>query len=429
LITASVVALLLVLMLLGIPLAFALGIAGMVGLLLVGGPVLMVGILDATIRSAAGGYELVTVPMFMLMAEFVVVSGVADKLFDSARIWVGRLPAGLGIATAWAGAGFGAISGSSTAAAATLASTTIPAMLKQGYEPKMACGVVSVSGTLAMLIPPSIAIVLYGLIADQSIGELLIAGIVPGLLVTVTITITVLVLVWIDPKVAPRGQRYNLAEKFRSLEVVGPMVVLVMLVTGVIYLGVATPTEAAGLGAFGALAISIWMKKMTWRTLRAASIRAAQNSCMILMILLGARIFAYFFTLTQVTQDIVAFMADANLNRWLVISLILVMYLVMGCFLDQISMMVLTVPLLLPVIKFLGFDPIWFGMLVILAAEVGMITPPVGFNVFVVSRYTGRPLDEVFLGAFPHVVAHVILVAILTAFPGIILWLPSTMAH
>ncbi len=293
-ITGLVVTLLIALMLLGIPLAFALGIAGMIGLLAAGGPILMVGILDATIRSAAGGYELITVPMFMLMAEFVVVSGVADKLFESGRVWVGRMPAGLGIATAWAGAGFGAISGSSTAAAATLASTTIPAMLKQGYEPKMACGVVSVSGTLAMLIPPSIAIVLYGIIADQSIGELLIAGIVPGLLVAVTISLTVLLLVWIDPTLAPPGQRYSMAEKIRSLKVVAPMVVLIMLVTGVIYLGVATPTEAAGLGAFGALAIAVWMKKMTWRALRAASIRAAQNSCMILMILLGARVFAYF---------------------------------------------------------------------------------------------------------------------------------------
>ena len=195
--------------------------------------------------------------MFILMAEFVILSGVADDLFKAAAAWVGRVPGGLGMATALAGAGFGAISGSSTASAATLSSTTMPAMLKEGYDPKLAGGVVAISGTLAMLIPPSIALVLYGIIADVSIGQLLIGGVIPGILVTLTIMATVWVLVAIDPSSAPRGAAYTMAEKFRSLKVVGPMIVLFMMVTGVIYSGIATPTEASALGAFGAFVLAL----------------------------------------------------------------------------------------------------------------------------------------------------------------------------
>ncbi|MFO1296167.1 MAG: TRAP transporter large permease subunit [Rubrivivax sp.] len=425
---AFVVALLFGLLAIGMPVAFTLAFTGALGLYLVGGLDAVQGVLSTAPLSTAASYELISVPLFILMAEFVIMSGVADNLFKAAATWVGRVPGGLGMATALAGAGFGAISGSSTASAATLSSTTMPAMLKQGYEPKLAGGVVAISGTLAMLIPPSIALVLYGIIADVSISALLIGGVIPGILVTLVIMGTVWALVTIDPSSAPRGQAYTLRQKVAALRVVGPMVFLFMAVTGVIYSGIATPTEASGLGAFGAFLIALWERKVTRAALSKALVHAAHASCMIIMIIVCAKVFGYFFTLTQSTQALVAWINTLDVSRWVVLALILFGYLVLGCLMDQVAILILTVPIVLPVVKALGFDPVWFGVVVILMAEVGLVTPPVGLNVFVVARYAKRPLAEIFGGVWPHVFSHLLLVVLLVAFPQIILWLPSKMA-
>jgi len=426
--SAVITLLLFVLLAFGMPVAFALVVSGAVGLYWIGGLDVLAGVITTTPLSTAGSYELISIPMFILMAEFVILSGVADDLFKAASTWVGRVPGGLGMATALAGAGFGAISGSSTASAATLSSTTMPAMLKAGYDPKLAGGVVAISGTLAMLIPPSIALVLYGIIADVSIGQLLIGGVIPGILVTLTIMATVWALVTIDPSSAPRGAAYTMGEKFRSLKVVGPMIVLFMMVTGVIYSGIATPTEASGLGAFGAFALAIREGKVHRATLIKALTHAAHASCMIIMIVVCAKIFGYFFTLTQSTQNIVQWVGSLQVSRWVILAFILFGYIVLGCLMDQIAILILTVPIVLPLIKALGFDPVWFGVIVIVVAEVGLVTPPVGLNVFVVSRYAKRPLQEIFAGVWPHVFSHLLLLAVLVAFPSIILWLPAQMS-
>ncbi len=423
------IAVLFALLAVGLPVAFAMAVSGSVGLLMIGGVDLLAGILRTAPFTVANSYEIITIPMFILMAEFVILSGVADDLFKAASIWVGRVKGGLAMATALAGAGFGAISGSSTAAAATLSSTTIPAMLKQGYEPRLACGVVATSGTLAMMIPPSIALVLYGIIADVSIGELLIAGVIPGILVTFTIMATVTFLVARDPSRAPDGRAYSMMEKFRSLKVVGPMIFLFAAVTGSIYLGVATPTEAAGLGAFGALVLAAYARRVTFATLKQALKQASHATCMILLIILAAQIFGYFFALTRTTQDIVATIGGLDASRWLILALILLGYVALGFFMDQIAILILTVPVTLPVIQALSFDPIWFGVIVVLTAEVGMVTPPMGLNAFVVARYTRRPLEEIFRGVLPFVVAFLILISVLAAFPEIVLWLPETMGR
>jgi C4-dicarboxylate transporter, DctM subunit len=411
----------------GMPVGFAMVTSGALGLLALGGPDMVLGVLDTSPLSSASSYELLTIPMFLLMAEFVIISGLADDLFKATAAWVGRVPGGLAIATAFAGAGFGAISGSSTAAAATLSATSIPAMLKQNYEPKLAGGVVAISGTLAMLIPPSVALVLYGLIADVSIGQLLIGGVVPGILVTLTIAATVLALVLMDPSRAPRGQAHSFAEKLAMLRVVLPMIVLFGLVTGVLYLGVATPTEASALGALGAMGLAIWSGRLSLETLGRALASAAFTSCMIVMIVLGAKVFGYFLTLTQIPQSLVQLVAAMDTSRYVILALILLGYLLLGCIMEQVAILILTVPVVLPVIQVLGFDPIWFGVLIIVVAEVGLVTPPVGLNVFVVARYTGRPLGEIFSGVLPHVAAHLVLVALMVIFPQIVLWLPSTM--
>lgn len=424
---AVVLILLVVLLVTGLPVALAMGVSGAVGLYMFGGWPILQGILKTTPLSTANNYEIITIPMFILMAEFVIISGVANDLFRAATIWVGRVRGGVAMATALAGAGFGAISGSSTAAAATLASTSIPAMLKEGYEPKLAGGVVAISGTLAMLIPPSIALILYGIIADIPVSALLVGGVLPGILVTATIMLTIAFLVWRDPSVAPKGRAYSFREKFASLERVGPVLVLFFAVTGTIYSGIATPTEAAGIGAFCAMLIAAWERKLTpanaWLALRSA----AQTTCMILFIILGAHVFGYYFTLTRVTNDLADWVGALETSRWIILAVILCGYLILGFFMDQIAILILTVPVVLPLVHELGFSPVWFGVLIVVTAEVGMVTPPMGMNVFVVARYTRRPLGELFRGVMPHVWAHLIVIALLAAFPGIVLWLPSTM--
>lgn len=415
------------LLIIGLPVALAMAVSGAIGLYMFGGMPVLAGILKTAPLSTANSYEIIAIPMFILMAEFVIISGIANDLFRAATIWVGRVRGGVAMATALAGAGFGAISGSSTAAAATLASTSIPEMVKQGYEYKFAGGVVAISGTLAMLIPPSIALILYGIIADIPISRLLIAGIIPGIVVTLAIILTIAFLVQLWPNSAPLGQPYSMREKFASLKRVGPMLLLFAAVSGTIYTGIATPTEASGIGAFVAMLLAIKEGNLTLPALSGALRRSAQTSCMILFIILGAHIFGYYFTLSRVTNDIVEWVGALPLPPMAIMVVILLGYIVLGFFMDQIAILILTVPIMLPLVTSLGFDPVWFGVIVVVTAEVGMVTPPLGMNVFVVARYTRRPLGELFRGVMPHVWAHLIVIALLTAFPAIILWLPSTM--
>jgi tripartite ATP-independent transporter DctM subunit len=409
------------------PVGFAMAISGSVGLYLVGGTAALIGILQTSSVSTVSSYELITIPMFLLLAEFVLVSGVAEDLFEAAAAWVGRVPGGLGMATALAGAGFGAICGSSAASAATLSSTSLPAMLKQGYEPRMAAGVVAISGTLAMLLPTSIALVLFGILADVSISKLLISGILPAVLITATIMLTIYLLVWLEPSRAPIAPPVALATRLKMLRIVGPMLFLFSGVTGVIYTGIATPTEASAVGAFGAFLIAATRRSLNRRNFGLVFWRAARSTCMISMILLGAHIFGYYLTLDQVPQNLVSWVGKLDVSRWVVIGLLLCGYIVLGSFMDQIAILVLTVPIVVPLIKSLGFDPIWFGVIKIVTAEIGMVTPPVGLNCYIVARYAERPVTEVFHGIWPHFVAHLVALGILVAFPAISLWLPSRM--
>ncbi|HVV41951.1 MAG TPA: TRAP transporter large permease [Nitrobacter sp.] len=426
---AAILAALLLLLAIGMPVGFAMAISGALGLYMQGGIDTLFGVLRTAPLSGVSHYELLTIPMFLLMAEMVLLSGIADELFKTAAAWLGRIPGGLGMATALAGAGFGAICGTSTASAATLASTSLPSMVRQGYEPKLAAGVVAISGTLAMLMPTSVALVIYGLIAEVNIGKLLISGIIPAILVTITILGTILLLVWQDPARAPAARRLPFREKLQMLWSVGPMLLLFTAVTGVIYTGVATPTEASAVGALGAFLLALARLKVTIPRLIVAVQRASYGSCMILAILIGANIFSYAFTLTHVAHDLVAWVGGLAVSRWIIITLILAGYILLGSFMDQMAILVLTVPIVLPVIKTLGFDPIWFGVIKIVTAEVGLITPPIGLNCFIVARYAHRPVTEVFRGTFPHFIAHLVAIALLVAFPELVLWLPSQMAQ
>lgn len=420
---------LLVMLLIGVPVGFALTFTGLIGLMSFVGFDGALSVLATSPLSTTNGYELIAVPLFILMAEFVIVSGIAERLFQAITIWVGRLPGGLAVATALAGAGFGAISGSSTAAAAALSSTSIPAMKRAGYEAKFSAGVVAVSGTLAMLIPPSIVLVLYGIIVEESIAALLIGSIIPGVLVTLAIIATVYVLLWRDPSLAPTAKAWPMRDKFYALRQIGPMLVLLACVTGSIYLGIATPTEAAGLGAFGAFVIAAVFRTLTWVSIWGALSRAVRATCMIFLIIIGAHIFGYVLTLGQITPGFVNWITTLDVSPYIVMAGIILFYIVLGCFMDQLAIMILTVPVMVPAIVSLGFDPVWFGVVVVVTAEVGMITPPLGMNVFVVARYAERPLSEIFHGVAPHVFAHVVVIAILVAFPQLVLWLPGTIGN
>jgi tripartite ATP-independent transporter DctM subunit len=418
---------LLVLIALGSPIGFSMAIVGGLGLLWAGGTDALVIMLGSMPRESAVVYEFVTIPMFLVMAEFVLRSGVTDDLFKAGAAWFGRIPGGLGIATAFSGAGFGAICGSSSAAAATLSATSLPAMLKHGYEPRLAGGCVAISGTLAMLIPPSIAMVVYGLIADVNISRLLMAGVVPGLLVTLTIVITVFTLVKLDPSRAPLSEQVSWTEKFRLLRGVLPVLLLFTAITGVIYTGIATPTEASALGALFAGMLYIARGRASLLDLQGLVARAARTSCMFAVIILGAKLFAMVFALTHVTQDLIAWVGVLDVPPWTIILGLVLMYLVLGFFMDQMAILVLTVPIVAPLVSSLGFDLVWFGIIMIVVAEIGMVTPPVGLNCFIVSKYSKTPVSQIFKGAFPYVITQLITITILLLFPQLTLWLPQNM--
>jgi tripartite ATP-independent transporter DctM subunit len=412
---------------LAIPVGLVMAIVGIGGLHAIGGWNMVKGIVSTAPLTSASSYDFVTLPMFLLMAEFVLISGVADDIFRAAAAWTSRIRGGLGMATALAGAGFGAICGTSTAAAATLSATTLPAMIKQGYRPDIASGVVTVSGTLSMLIPPSVALVIYGVIAEISIGKLLIAGVLPAFLITATILVTIYLIALRNPEAAPQAEGVSLREKIRLLKVTGPVLLLFAFVTGTIYSGIATPTEASALGALAGLILALANRKLNAQTLRRALVRATYGTCMIVLILIGATIFGYYFALTRVTNDLVVWVSALEIAPAYIIGLIMLFYLILGCFMDQTAILILTTPVSVPVIMALGYDPIWFGVVVVVSAEIGMITPPIGLNAFIVSRYSGIPLQTVFRGVIPHIFAHIIALAILILFPQISLWLPSHM--
>lgn len=424
---ALVLILLVALLIVGVPVAISMAVSGALGLYMFGGLPILSGILRTAPLSSTSSYEIITVPMFILMAEFVIISGIANDLFRAAAMWVGRVRGGVAMATVLAGAGFAAISGSSTAAAATLASTSIPSMVKQGYEPKLAGGVVAISGTLAMIIPPSIALILYGVIADISISALFIGAIIPGILVCLSIILTIVVLIYIWPDSAPKGQSYSFKEKFESLTRIGPVLILFIVVIGSIYSGLATPTEASGVGAFVAMLLALKEGRLSFRALVHALRKTAHTTAMILLIILAAHIFGYYFTLERVTNDLITWVGQLDMPPIAIMAVILVGYVILGFFMDQVAILILTVPVVLPLVVSLGFDPVWFGVVVVVTAEVGMVTPPLGMNVFVVARYTKMPLNELFVGVLPHVWVHLLVIALLVLFPQLILWLPSTM--
>ncbi|MFK5690655.1 TRAP transporter large permease [Ornithinimicrobium sp. LYQ92] len=426
-VAALVTVLLLVLILIRVPIVFAILGSGIVGMLLVGGPSAVFGVLQTIPQSAAGKNALAAIPLFILMAQFVLHSGVLDRLFDSVSTCVGRMPGGTAVASVGAGAVFASVSGSSMAAAATLAHTSTRRMIDEGYSTSFSSGVVVAAGTLAAMIPPSVLLVFYAITAETSVGAMLIAGIVPGLLVAGALLLTVFVLIARPGSTAPSGQAYPWRAKVRSLSAVGPMVFLFVLVVGLVFLGITTATEAAALGVLGAFLLMVMKGTATWENIRVSLRDSLSTSIMILAIIVAAHVYGHFITETRVTPRLVEMAEALPLPPLAIIALLALGYLALGFFMDQLAIIALTVPVTLPIVTLLGYDPIWFGIIVVLLAEIGLMTPPLGLNVFVVAKAARLPVETVFWGATPFAVAVFLVAVLLFLAPGLVLFLPNMM--
>jgi len=413
---------------LGMPIAFALGVSGSIGLVIHSGWDTFFGVISTAPADSVKSFILSAIPMFILMASFMTVSGIMKDLFSSAYKWLGRLPGGLGIATIFAGALMGAVSGSSQASAAALSKAAAPEMRKYKYNTAFTMGVISMSGTLAVMIPPSIVLILYGILTETGVGSLLIAGVVPGILTALGYIITIYIWVKINPNVAPATPtKIPFREKIFSLKNIWPMILIIIIVIGGIYSGIVTATEAGALGAFITLIVIIIMRRINKKKFSEALNDTIRSTTMILTIIIGAHVFSYFLTMTQITQKIVTYVESLDVSKFIILSIIILIYLILGFFMDQIAILILTLPLTFPIIVALGFNPIWFGIIVTKTVEIGLVTPPVGLNVFVATGAAGVKPTEGFKGVTWFVLVDLLILILLIALPFITLWLPDMM--
>ncbi len=419
---------LLLMLLIGTPIAVALAGAGMLGIYLVTGDFSkLLGILSLVPFSTVADYALTTIPMFILMAYFSASSGLARDLYNAAAAWLSHVKGGLAIATVFACGIFGAMSGASTAAASVMSKIAMPEMRRHGYSEELGAGAIGVGATLDILIPPSIAMVIYGIATQTSIGKLLIAGIVPGIIVGFFLCVMIYGWVVISPRHAPATFRTPRAERWASLGRVWPSLLLIVLVLIMLYSGVATPTEVGALGALLAAMIGAAFGRLTVAGAIDALKSTIRTSAMIFLILIGATVFGYYMTLSRIPQEVVTLVTAMELNRWVVIIGIVVVYFVISMFMDEIPLLLLTLQLTFPLITSLGFDPIWFGVLSMLMVAMGLVFPPVGLLAFIVSATAGVDLMKVYKGTSILMLSIVATTVLVMIFPQIALWLPATM--
>jgi tripartite ATP-independent transporter DctM subunit len=418
-----------VLMLLRVPVGMAMGLVGVVGYSMIAGTGPALKLIGQTSMRTVTDYTFGVIPMFMLMGAFVSVSGVSKELFRAANATIGHLRGGLGMATVLACGGFAAICGSSVATAATFSTVAYPEMRRYGYPQSFSAGVIAAGGTLGAMLPPSTVLAVYAVITQQDIGKLFMAGVLPGLLAMSMYVLTIGIIVFVRPNMLPAGTARPWSERLVALKDVWPSLVLFVFVIGGLYGGFFTPTEAGGMGAGGAFLLGIIRRKLDRAGIRTALLQATRTAAAVFTVLIGALLFGYFLTITQTPQKLTAFVTGLGLNRYTVLALIMLMYLVLDCLMDAMAMIILTVPIIFPVITQLGFDPIWFGVIIVMTVELGLIHPPVGMNVFVIKSVVPEvTFTTIFKGVIPFVVTDIIRLVILIAFPMIALWLPGRMA-
>src|SRR6266850_1511987 len=415
-------------LLLGLPIAFSLAVSGIVGIYLLGGDWNVVfRILGTTPFGVSAEYVLTTIPMFILMAYFSASGGLARDLYTAGAHCLSRVKGGLAIATVFACGIFGAMSGASLAAAAVMSSIAMPEMRRHGYSDELAAGAIGIGATLDILIPPSVGMVIYGISTQTSIGKLLIAGVIPGIIVGIFLILAIMVWVRVKPAHAPQTYVVSRSERWAGLRRIWSSLLLIILVVALLYTGAATPTEVGALGAFLAAAIGVALKRLSWAGATEAIRQTIKTSGLIFMILIGATIFGYYMAMSQIPQHVVAVVAALDLNRWVVMSGIVVAYFVVSMFMDELPLLLLTLQLTFPLIVSLGFDPIWFGVMSMLMVSMGLVFPPVGMIAFVVSSSANVSLVKVYTGTSILMIALVLTTILIMIFPGIVLWLPNTM--
>lgn len=416
------------LIMLRVPVAIAMGVVGAVGYGILRGFSNVGFVLGRATFEAVSPFSLIVVPLFVMMGVFAAHGGLSSRLYTLAASFVGHLRGGLAMATIGASAMFGAVCGSSIATAATIGKIAMPEMRDRGYDDRLSSASVAAGGTLAIMIPPSISFVVYGLMTETSIGALFIAGIIPGIMGAFLYMGAVGWMTSRNPGMGPAVERKIWSERIRELRDVWQVVALFGLVLGGIYVGLFNPTEAASVGAFGAVALTAWNRRLTWSVICRCFVETAQTTAMIFFILVGAAILSFFIDETRLTQAMVEGIRDLGWSRYWILLVIILVYIVLGCLMDALSMILLTIGTVFPVFMALGFDPVWFGVLLVTLCEIGTITPPVGMNLFVVSSVVPNlPLQRIVQGIFPFVLADVVRIGVLVAFPAVALWLPKTM--
>jgi tripartite ATP-independent transporter DctM subunit len=420
------IALLILLFLIRMPVAFAMAFIGFLGFSYLSSFQSGLKLLARDIFEQFSNFPLSAIPMFILMGSFAFASGIGKRLYDAAYTILGGLPGGLTMATVVSCGFFAAICGSTSATAATIGKIALPEMKRYHYDDTLAAGCVASAGTLGILIPPSTIFLVYGIITEQSIGKLFVAGILPGIILSILFVLTVRVICWHNPSCAPAGTPTTLKEKTRALTGIGEALILFGIVIGGLFLGWFTPTQAGGVGAAGALMIGLVRRQLSWRTFWESTKDGLRTSCMVLCVIAGATVFGHFMAVSTIPFILADWVEGLPLPPMAIMGVIVLIYLIGGCFMDAMALVVLTVPVIYPVVIRLGFDPIWFGVIIVLISEMGVITPPVGVNVYVIKGIAPEiPLETIFKGIFPFLIALFINAALLMAFPKIALFLPN----
>ena len=429
-ITVAVIAVIamFVLIMLGANIGMVMFIVGFFGLMMLRNFTAAFGLVKSVPFSQAFTYNFIVIPMFVFMGQLAFHSGMSSSLYTAAERWLCRLRGGLSHATIVACAAFAAICGSSAATAATLGVVAYPEMKRFGYSSSLSSGSIAAGGTLGVLIPPSTMFIIYGIISEQSIGRLFAAGVIPGIILALCYMASIAVRLKIRPGDAPERGSYTWKERFNSLKGCVGFLILFVSVLGSIFAGFASAAEASAVGAFVALVLTIVNRRFTWKMLYLTLLETLKTTAMMLLVILGAMVFGYFVASARIPQLLNSFVGNLDVNRYVIIGIIFMIYLILGCLMDSVAMILITVPIFLPILQSLGFSPIWYGVFCVMVQEIGMMTPPVGMNVFVVKGVLKEvPMETIFKGVMPFVAAAIVCVIIVTIFPALGTWLPEVL--
>ncbi|MBW2065686.1 MAG: TRAP transporter large permease [Deltaproteobacteria bacterium] len=420
------IVLLMIFLFMRMPIAVAMGVVGVLGMSFLVGPEAGLSILKTAPFAAIAKYGFSVVPLFILMGNFCFHAGVSRDLYFAVNKWLGHFRGGLAMATVGACAGFAAVSGSSLATAATMGTVALPEMKKYNYSPTLATGAISAGGTLGILIPPSVVLVIYGILTEQSIAALFLAGFIPGLLEALFYMITISIVCRINPEAGPAGPKSTLREKILSLKDPWPILALFIIVMGGIYAGIFSPTEAAGIGSFCAFVIALLRRKLSFHSFFLSLEDTMKATAMIFTILIGAMVLGYFMTTTRLPFELANIVSGLNVSRYVILGSILGVYIMLGCVMIPMAMVILTIPIVFPLIVSQNFDPIWFGIITVRIFEIAQITPPVGMNVFVMKGVANDiPMGTIYRGIIPFFIADLVHLTLLILFPKIALFIPS----